>query len=374
MREEQGTSLAGLTSMRVGGPAARLVTVGTTDELVDAVREVDDADEPLLVLAGGSNLVVADEGFAGTVVRVATRGVALDGADQCGGAAVRVAAGEPWDDLVLRAVTEGWSGIEALSGIPGSTGATPIQNVGAYGQEVAQTIAQVRVYDRADQRVRTMFNHDCRFTYRHSLFKDSLVKGTARYVVLDVLFQLKLADRSQPVRYADLARQLDVEPGARVPLAEAREAVLAQRRRRGMVLDPDDHDTWSCGSFFTNPVLTPDRYAALVARAGEVLGPDAGPPPAYPGPDGTVKTSAAWLIERAGFGKGHGMPGPAALSTKHTLALTNRGGATAADVLALARQIRDGVAAAFGIGLVNEPVLVGLTLDPARQTWQDRQE
>lgn len=354
MREEHDIPLSGLTTMRVGGPAARLVTAETPDEVVDAVREVDDADEPLLVLAGGSNLVVADDGFPGTVVRIASQGITVESADSCGGVMVRVAAGEDWDDVVARAVDEGWSGVEALSGIPGLTGATPVQNVGAYGQDVSQTIAQVRTWDREAQQVRTFANADCRFTYRHSRFK-----ATGRYVVLDVLFQFQLADLSRPVGYADLAAGLGVELGARVPLADARQAVLEQRRRRGMVLDPADHDTWSCGSFFTNPILTADEFDVFAERAGERLGFDGPGPPRFPEPDGRVKTSAAWLIDKAGFGKGYGLPGPAALSTKHTLAITNRGGATAKDVAALAREIRDGVREAFGVTLVNEPVFVG---------------
>lgn len=359
MHEELDVPLAGLTTMRVGGPARRLVTATTTDELVDAVREVDDADEPLLLISGGSNLLIADEGFDGTVVRVATTGVRVESADLCGGAVVRVAAGENWDDLVARTVAEGWAGVECLSGIPGLTGSTPIQNVGAYGQEVAQTIWDVRVWDRRAQRVRTFANADCGFAYRHSVFKDAATAG--RYVVLDVAFQLDVATLSRPIAYADLARGLGVEQGARVPLAEAREGVLEQRRRRGMVLDEADHDTWSCGSFFTNPVLTAAEFEGLVARVRERVGPDT-VPPGFPAADGTVKTSAAWLIDHAGFGKGYGLPGPAALSTKHVLALTNRGGARAADLLALAREIRAGVADAFGITVVNEPVLVGLTL------------
>ena len=364
MREEHGVALSGLTTMRVGGPAGRLVTVETTDELVDAIREVDDADEPLLVVSGGSNLVISDEGFAGSVVRIATTGITVESADS-DSATVRVAAGEVWDDVVVRAVEQGWSGIEALSGIPGCAGATPIQNVGAYGQEVAQVIASVRVWDRREQRVRTFANADCRFTYRHSLFK-----AEPRYVVLDVMFQLSLTPLSGPVAYADLARALGVETGERVPLRDAREAVLAQRRQRGMVLDAEDHDTWSCGSFFTNPIMAAGSYAALQdrvqARLGDGGGPDGidGPVrvPRFDEPDGRVKTSAAWLIDKAGFGKGYRMPGPAAVSTKHPLAVTNRGSATAADVVALAREIRDGVHDAFGVSLVNEPVLVGTSL------------
>ncbi|MDT0214252.1 UDP-N-acetylmuramate dehydrogenase [Rothia sp. ARF10] len=354
MQEVHDAPLADLTTMRVGGPARRLVVAETIDEVVDTVRQVDDADEPLLVVGGGSNLVIADAGFPGTVLKVATSGVEVESDDSCGGAMVRVAAGEGWDDLVARAVAEGWSGIEALSGIPGSTGATPVQNVGAYGQEVAHTIARVRVLDRRTQEVRTFSNADCGFTYRHSVFK-----ATSQYVVLDVTFQLRVADRSQPIAYADLAKGLGVEVGARVPLADAREAVLEQRRRRGMVLDAEDHDTWSCGSFFTNPIMSAARFDALAARVRRELDDDAAEPPRFADASGDVKTSAAWLIDRAGFGKGFGMPGPAALSTKHTLAVTNRGSATAADVAALARQVRDGVHDRFGVTLVNEPVFVG---------------
>ncbi|MEO5609661.1 MAG: UDP-N-acetylmuramate dehydrogenase [Ornithinibacter sp.] len=354
MRELVDEPIAAHTTMRVGGPASRMVVVETPDELVDAVREVDDADEPLLLLAGGSNLVVAEEGFAGTVIKVATRGVSVESEDSCGGANVTVAAGEPWDDLVSLAVEEGWTGVEALSGIPGSTGATPVQNVGAYGQDVAQTIARVRVWDRLEEKVRTLSSPECRFTYRHSLFK-----GTDRYVVIDVMFQLVLGSLSRPVAYADLATQLGVEVGARVPLADTREAVIAQRRRRGMVLDDADHDTWSCGSFFTNPILTSQDFEDLEQRVADRLGTDAPAPPRFPAAEGSVKTSAAWLIEHAGFGKGFGDPGPATLSTKHTLAVTNRGAATASDVIGLARTVRDGVHAAFGVTLVNEPVLVG---------------
>jgi UDP-N-acetylmuramate dehydrogenase len=359
MREEHGVLLSGLTTLRVGGPAERLVTVGTTDELVDAIREVDDADEPLLVVSGGSNLVIADEGFAGSVVHIATHGITVESTESNGAATVRVAAGEVWDDVVARAVVEGWSGIEALSGIPGCAGATPIQNVGAYGHEVADTISAVRVWDRHEQQAKTFTNDDCRFTYRDSLFKSE-----SRYVVLEVVFQLTLDTLSTPVAYQDLARALGVETGARVPLGEAREAVLAQRRQRGMVLDSKDHDTWSCGSFFTNPVMSAGTFDALQARAQARLGAVEGNVrvPRFEASEGQIKTSAAWLIERAGFGKGYGMPGPAALSTKHTLAVTNRGSATTADVVTLAREIRDGVLEAFGVTLVNEPVLVGTSV------------
>ena len=348
----QGSALlAELTTFRVGGPAARLVTAPTTDRVIDAVSECDARDEPVLVLGGGSNLLVGDDGFDGTVVRLATRGITVEAADRCGGVLVRVAAGEPWDAFVAGAVGSGWSGVEALSGIPGCTGATPVQNVGAYGQEVASSIATVRAWDRLEGRVRTLAAADGEFAYRTSRFKAERYRGGPRYVILEVTFQLRIADLSEPVRYAELARVLGLEPGGRAPLADVRAAVLGLRRAKGMVLDDADHDTWSAGSFFTNPVLPADVAARL---------PDGAP--RWPMPGGAVKTSAAWLIERAGFGRGFGSPGPAALSGKHALALTNRGGATAKDLLELARVVRDGVRSAFGVELTPEPVLVGCSL------------
>ncbi|GAA1478050.1 UDP-N-acetylmuramate dehydrogenase [Nocardioides aestuarii] len=340
--------LADHTTLRLGGPADRWVRATSEAELVEAVTTADEAGEPVLVLGGGSNVVVADDGFRGVVVEVATTGIAPDVEDgvSCGGVMVTVAAGEAWDDVVATAVDRGWVGVEALSGIPGSTGATPIQNVGAYGQEVSQTIATVRVWDRVLRGVRTFASADCGFAYRHSRFK----ADPQRHVVLDVTFQLRQGDLGAPVAYAELARTLGVEIGGRAPLRAVREAVLGLRRGKGMVLDPDDHDTWSAGSFFTNPFVDP---ADLPQGA-----------PAFEQPDGRVKTSAAWLIDHAGFGKGHGLDrgGAAALSTKHTLALTNRGGATTDELLSLAREVRDGVEAAYGIRLVNEPVLVGCEL------------
>ncbi|GAA1956709.1 UDP-N-acetylmuramate dehydrogenase [Nocardioides panacihumi] len=335
------------TTLRLGGPAASYVVARTPEELTGAVTTADEAGEEVLVLGGGSNLVIADEGFPGVVVEVATTGVRSDLDDAgpaCGGTLVTVAAGESWDDLVATAAERGWAGIEALAGIPGRVGATPIQNVGAYGQDVSQTIAQVRVWDRVLKGYRTFANADCRFGYRTSRFKSD----PGRHVVVEVTFQLRVGTLSEPVAYAELARALGVEIGERAPVADVRAAVLGLRRGKGMVLDPADHDTWSAGSFFTNPVIDP---AAV---------PDGAP--AYAQADGRVKTSAAWLIERAGFGKGHPGHGPATLSTKHTLALTNRGDATTKDLLVLAREIRDGVESRFGIRLENEPVLVGVEL------------
>jgi UDP-N-acetylmuramate dehydrogenase len=337
--------LAELTTLRLGGPAPAVIEAATEDVLVDAVLIADEGGDPPLLVAGGSNLVVADEGVERTVIRVLTQGVVVD-LDSCSGAMVTVQAGETWDAIVARAVDEGWVGIEALSGIPGSVGATPIQNVGAYGQEVSQTIASVRVYDRYDRKIRTFAAADCGFTYRSSRFKVE----PNRFVVLTVTFQFPLGDLGAPVAYAELARALGVEIGARAPAASVREAVLELRRSKGMVLDADDHDTWSAGSFFTNPILPASEAETLPADA-----------PRWEQPDGSVKTSAAWLIEKAGFSRGHGS-GRVSLSTKHTLALTNRGGATTDELLALAREIRDGVRSAFGVTLVPEPVLVGCEL------------
>jgi UDP-N-acetylmuramate dehydrogenase len=334
------------TTLRLGGPARAWVRATSETELVDAVRRADAAGEQVLVLGGGSNVVVADDGFPGTVVEIATSGVHADhqGDDpSCGGVMVTVAAGEDWDRFVAHAVDRGWLGLEALSGIPGLVGATPIQNVGAYGQEVSQTLARVRVWDRTLRGPRTFAAADCGFGYRTSRFK----ADPDRHVVLDVTFQLRQGGLGAPVGYTELASTLGVELGDRAPMTDVRQAVLELRRSKGMVLDPDDHDTWSAGSFFTNPVVAPDEVP--------------GSAPAWPQPDGRVKTSAAWLIEQAGFGKGYG-EGPARLSTKHTLAITNRGGASAADLLALAREIRDGVETRFGILLANEPVLVGCEL------------
>lgn len=338
------------TTLRLGGPARTQARATEQDHLVAAVAAADADEVPVLVLGGGSNLVVADQGFPGTVVEVATRGVLAAGgsggdveAAQCGGVDVTVAAGESWDDLVATAVERGWVGLEAMAGIPGSVGATPVQNVGAYGQDVAQSIASVRTWDRQAGAVRTYAAADCDFGYRHSRFKAE----PGRHVVLQVTFQLRQGDLGAPVVYPELARTLGVEVGDRVPLARVRDAVLALRRAKGMVLDAADHDTWSAGSFFTNPVLDAARVPAGA--------------PAYAQPDGTVKTSAAWLIDHAGFAKGFGGP-VASLSTKHPLALTNRGAARTEDLLALARQVRDGVQTRFGIRLVPEPVLVGCAL------------
>ena len=351
MQEIHDAPLAPLTTFRLGGPADRLITATTDAEVIAAVREADDSGTPLLVIGGGSNLVIGDKGFAGTALRIATTGFHLDGT------ALELAAGEVWTDAVTRTVEAGLAGIECLAGIPGSAGATPIQNVGAYGQEVSSTITEVVAYDRVTRETVTLTAADCVFSYRHSRFK----ADPERHVVLRVRFALEDADGlSAPLRYAETARALGVEPGERVPLDTARETVLKLRAGKGMVLDPEDHDTWSAGSFFTNPILTDAEFAAFHVRVAERLGPDA-VPPAYPSGEGRTKTSAAWLIDKAGFTKGYGT-GPARISTKHTLALTNRGRATTEDLLALAREVVAGVRDAFGVTLVNEPMTVGVSL------------
>ncbi|MGW7416575.1 UDP-N-acetylmuramate dehydrogenase [Streptomyces sp. NPDC054863] len=351
MQELHDAPLAPLTTFRLGGPAARLVTATTDDEVIAVVREADAAGTPLLIVGGGSNLIVGDKGFDGTALRIATQGFHLEGTK------LELAAGEVWTDAVARTVEAGLAGVECLAGIPGSAGATPIQNVGAYGQEVSSTITEVDAYDRHARERVTLTGADCAFSYRHSRFK----ADPHRYVVLRVRFELEDAGGlSAPIKYPETARALGVSAGDRVPAAAARETVLGLRAGKGMVLDAADHDTWSAGSFFTNPILDEARLADFLARVHDRLGPDTAPP-AFPAGEGLTKTSAAWLIDRAGFTKGYG-EGAARISTKHTLALTNRGGATTEDLLALAREVVEGVREAFGVTLVNEPVMVGCSL------------
>ncbi|HSV65459.1 MAG TPA: UDP-N-acetylmuramate dehydrogenase [Mycobacteriales bacterium] len=366
MRERYDVPVAPLTTLRLGGPAARLVEAGSDAEIIEAVRWADGDGVPVLLVGGGSNLVLADDGWPGLVVLLRSRGVTVrrgdgggtgDGGTGDGSAGsgervtVTVQAGEPWDDVVRRAVAEGWAGIECLAGIPGLAGATPVQNVGAYGQEVAETITGVTAWDRSRGEVRELSTVECEFAYRTSRFKH-----TDRYVVLAVELSLAVGELSGPVRYAELARALGVEVGARAKLAEVRDAVLTLRRGKGMVLDPADHDTWSAGSFFTNPVLSTVDTAAFEAR----LAPGTAYPH-WPAGDGLTKLSAAWLIEHAGLGKGY-RRGPVGLSGKHTLALTNRGGASTRDLLALAREVRASVHDRYGVLLQPEPLLAGVTL------------
>jgi UDP-N-acetylmuramate dehydrogenase len=372
VRATERVRLADYTTLGLGGPAASFVEARTEDDLIEAVRKADAEPEPVLVLGGGSNLVVADEGFPGIVVLATCAGLdfgrAPDAVD------VTAAAGQDWDELVQRCVAAGLSGVECLSGIPGRTGATPIQNVGAYGQEVAQTITRVRAYDRLADRVILLTPAECQFGYRTSMFKRQVsaaagsgrggrgaalnpAAATGRYVVLDVTFRLATSPLSGPVRYGELSRVLGVAEGGQVPLADARAAVLDLRRGKGMLLADDDPDTRSAGSFFTNPIVTAAQYADLAGSAAAM--------PHWPEPDGRVKLSAAWLIEKSGFTRGFRLPGDphgARISTKHTLALTNPDGAGTTSLMRLASQIRDGVRAQFGVELVNEPTLVGVQL------------
>ena len=419
--------LSQLTSTAVGGPVSRCVEAGTEEELVAAVSRADQAGERVLIVGGGSNILASDEPFEGTVVLVGTRGFTVTdprrtagsapsddvarepaGASPHGGAhhgaaqhlppahggaetetgtetggdaadersvLVEAAAGHPWDDLVRDTVERGLAGLETLAGIPGTTGATPVQNVGAYGSEVSQNIVRVRVWDRQEQRSRTFSFEDLEFSYRDSLLKRSTDHGSPRYVVLSVTFRLERREDSTPVRYAQLATALGVEVGERAPLTTVRDTVLRLRAGKGMVLDPEDRDTFSTGSFFTNPVVPEHeltdripadapRYPVLDARGRTV--------------EGAVKFSAAWLIDHAGFGRGFGLPGTrnellnlagedvaggrASLSSKHTLAMTNRGEATGEDVAAVARAVQRGVERVFGVRLEPEPVLLGLSL------------
>ncbi len=334
--------LAPLTTLRVGPVARRLITCETTEQIVAVLRALD--GDRALVLAGGSNVVLADDLFDLTVVLLANAGVRVDGN------ILRAEAGAVWDDVVVTALEHGLGGLECLSGIPGSTGATPVQNVGAYGAEVSDTIRRVRLLDRATGNDRWVGGDELGFGYRTSILKHSDVA-----VVLEVEFALDAEGRSAPLRYGELTAAVGAEPGARVDPALVRDAVLALRARKGMVLDAADHDTWSVGSFFTNPVVSPPEFDRIERVSEE-------PVPNYAAPDG-VKLAAGWLVEHAGFNKGYpGDGAPARLSTKHALALTNRGAATAADVIALARRVRDGVRAQFGIELTPEPSLIGTSL------------
>lgn len=339
---QRQAELAPLTTLKVGGRADRLIVAESQSQLIDAVEDCDANSRALLVLAGGSNVVLRDDDFDGDVVLVRTQGIDVVDRSDCAGVTLTVAAGEPWDEVVAQAVANGWVGIESLSGIPGSTGATPIQNVGAYGQEVAQTIAQVRTFDREEKAIKTFAVADCDFGYRTSKFRRN-----PRWVILDVTFQLELGTDSAPIAYGELAQALGVAVGQRAPLAQVRETVLKLRRSKSMVLDDRDPESQSVGSFFTNPVLSQEQASALPADA-----------PRWPQPDGAVKTSAAWLIEQAGFSKGYSN-GSARISAHHTLALVTTQGAKASDVLALADSITTAVRGTFGIELLVEPTVMG---------------
>ena len=370
----QGVTLSAYTTLGLGGPARDFVSADSDEELIDAVASADLAGEPVLLMGGGSNLVISDEGFPGTAVHVSTHGQTyVDIGD--GIVDVTVAAGGDWDRVVSATIAEGLAGLEPLSGIPGSAGATPVQNVGAYGREVSEVIRQVRVYDRVSGQVKTMSNAACQFGYRNSFFKsgrpEALFTGTGgavmveqsagqpRYLVLDVTFRLSRQPLSAPVKYAELAAELGVQLGEQVLLGEARAAVIAIRTRKGMVLNDADPDTRSAGSFFTNPEVSAESFAA-VEKAAMARG--LAEVPHFPAPGGLIKIPAAWLIEHSGFGKGYGAPSPARVSSKHTLALVNTGEATTADLISLAREIVAGVQDAYNVTLAPEPTLVGVAI------------
>jgi UDP-N-acetylmuramate dehydrogenase len=350
--------LAPLSTLGVGGLARYYARVESDDDVRAAVDFAKGRSLPLLVLGGGSNVVIADEGHEGLVVHLATRGV--EARPSAAQVQVRAAAGEPWDALVASAVAHGWAGVECLSGIPGLVGATPIQNVGAYGQEVGETVETVEALDLLSGRVESFSSAECGFAYRDSRFK-SADKG--RFIVLRVTYCLTPGG-APAVRYAELARHLEERGLGEPSLPQVRDAVLTLRRRKSMVLDPDDPNARSVGSFFTNPIVpaaVADELEAALRRAGELR--EGERPPRFPAADGRVKLSAAWLIERAGLAKGHGT-GNVGLSSRHTLAVVNRGAASAADVVAFARDVRERVRARFGITLVPEPVFVNVSLDP----------
>jgi UDP-N-acetylmuramate dehydrogenase len=337
------TELSKYTSFRVGGPATKIVQVSTEAQIIAAIE--DAGNTPILIMGGGTNVLIADKGFEGTVIRISNNSVQAE-VDACSGATLTIGAGEDWDVFVQTTITSGFAGLETLSGIPGTVGASPIQNIGAYGHEVSEFVTRVRTYDRQEKELKTFTNSECQFSYRNSYFK----AHPGRYVVLEVQFQLRIGEFSDPITYLELSKKLGIEPGDKAPVAATRAAVLELRASKGMLLSPDDHDSWSAGSFFTNPIISQQAADAL---------PDAAPK--WPLNDGRVKISAAWLIENAGMHKGDEVGG-ARISTKHVLALTNSGSATASDIAELAKRARDHVEEAFGITLEAEVNLVGIEI------------
>jgi len=334
--------LSNFTTLGVGGPATKIIHAKTEEELIAAVKTADESKTPLLILGGGSNVLISDSGFTGTVIRVETSGNSFE-IDACSGGTLTVSAGADWDEFVTFTIEKGLANLESLSGIPGTVGGAPIQNIGAYGHEVSEVIARVRTFDRKSKEVKTFTASECEFSYRNSIFKSD----SERYVILDVTFQLRIGEASLPIGYAELANELGVEVGARVAIPKVRSAVLKLRSAKGMLINEGIN---SAGSFFMNPIL--DKSAA------EKLPSDA---PRWTMNDGRVKTSAAWLMEHAGVSKGDQLAG-AQISPKHVLALSNAGDATAKDLVELARIAQEKVRAKFGITLQTEVQLVGLSL------------
>ena len=337
------TELSKYTSFRVGGPAKKVIQVSTEAEIIAAIKET--GDSPVLIIGGGTNLLISDKGFDGTVIRISNNSVQAE-VDACSGATLTIGAGEDWDTFVQTTIDRGYAGLETLSGIPGTVGAAPIQNIGAYGHEVAEFITRVRTYDREAHEIKTFTNAECQFTYRNSYFK----AHPGRYVILDVQFQIRIGEMSDPITYLELAKKLGIQPGDKASVRETRAAVLELRSSKGMLLSPDDHDSWSAGSFFTNPIISQQQADELPNAA-----------PKWPLIDGRVKVSAAWLIENSGTHKGDEVGG-ARISTKHVLALTNSGTATASDIAELAKRARNQVQDVFGITLEAEVNLVGVEI------------
>lgn len=331
------------TSLRVGGPAKNFIEVSTETEIIAAIETA--GDTPLLIIGGGSNVLISDAGFEGTVIRIANNQAESE-IDACSGATLTIGAGEDWDQFVATTIARGFAGLETLSGIPGTVGATPIQNIGAYGHEVSEFITRVRTYDCQAKAIKTFTNSECEFEYRNSIFK----RTPGRYIVLSVQFQIRMGETSSPITYAELAKKLGIEVGEKAPVADTRKAVMELRAAKGMLLNGEDQDSWSAGSFFTNPIISAEVAATLPADA-----------PRWPLSDGRIKTSAAWLIERSGINKGQSLGG-ARISSKHVLALTNSGNATATELIELAREVRSNVQEKFGITLEAEVNLVGISL------------
>jgi len=337
------TEFRDLTSLRVGGPAKKFVEVATESEIIAAIESA--GDSPILIMGDGTNMLVSDQGFEGVVIRISNHALAAE-VDACSGATLTIGAGENWDEFVATTIERGFAGLETLSGIPGSVGAAPIQNIGAYGHEVSEFITRVRTYDREKKVVKTFTNQECEFEYRNSHFKSH----PGRYVVLDVQFNLRQGEFTTPITYQELADKLGITVGDKAGIVETRKAVLELRASKGMLLNPKDQDSWSAGSFFTNPIISKEIADTLPADA-----------PRWPTTDGRVKTSAAWLIEKSGIHKGD-THGGARVSTKHVLALTNSGNATATEIAELAKTAKQAVQQKFGITLEAEVNLIGITL------------
>ena len=337
------TELSKYTSFRVGGPASKIVQVSTEAEIIAAIEAA--GDSPILIMGGGTNVLIADKGFEGTVIRISNNSVQAE-VDACSGATLTIGAGEDWDTFVQTTIDRGFAGLETLSGIPGTVGAAPIQNIGAYGHEVSEFITRVRTYDRQEKELKTFTNSECEFSYRNSYFKSH----PGRYVIIEVQFQIRRGEFSDPITYVELSKKLGIEPGEKAPVVATRAAVLELRASKGMLLKNDDHDSWSAGSFFTNPIIS-QQAADLLPNAA----------PKWPLKDGRVKVSAAWLIENSGIHKGDELGG-ARISTKHVLALSNSGNATAADIAELAKRARNHVKEVFGITLEAEVNLIGVEI------------